>query len=263
MSRKTRPDLSRLFNRVPSVDSPLDLDQKILAESRRLAPERQGRYLRSWMPVTATVCMIGLAVFVAKPVLFNLKQTQRVQTSPVLQKQEGAPAMDSYKDDQVQEDVDSTGNRTVDTVMENEVSTPETTSKSVPAIEMLESHSNLVDEAAENLPADEIRQEFQVKKSSSENKEVYSAPDYSSEAARSASVTMEQDDVSVGASMSEPMVADSLPLVALVSEEELENALEEIRILIEAGKLKAAGSQLEELRKRCPGCDVPDSLEDF
>ena len=27
--------------------------------------------------------------------------------------------------------------------------------------------------------------------------------------------------------------------------------------------MDTAGSQLQELRKRCPGCEIPDSLEDF
>lgn len=261
MSKKTRPDLSRLLSRVPNVDSPRDLDQKILAESRRLTPERQGRYLRGWMPVTATVCMIGLAVFVAKPVLFNLKQTQRVQTAPLLQKQE-VPVQDTSKNDQSQ-DVDRGSNEAMDNVMEDEAGTPELNSKIVPVTEMAVSQSILTDEASENLPAAEMRQEFKVKKSSSGEKEHYPTPGSSSEAPESTSITKEQGDSSMGAAISEPMMVNSVPGIPIVSEEDLAIALQEIKSLIEAGDLKAADSRLEALRLRCPNCEVPDSLDDF
>lgn len=262
MSKKARSELSRLLSRVPNVDSPPALDQKILAQSRRLAPERQGRNLRGWIPVTATICMVGLAVFVAKPVLFDLKQTQRVQTSPVLQKQEGVSVSDSSKSVQPQ-DTDSSGVTVLDDVMYNEIVTPETTSRILPTTEMAVSPDALMDGESENMPAVEMRQELKAKKSSSEEKEDHPASGFSSTTAESDSVIMEQDNVSVGASIPEPRMTEPVSVEQNVSKDDFAIALEEIKSLIEAGDLETAASQLEALRLRCPGCEVPDSLEDF
>jgi len=263
MTRKNNPDLSQAYSRIPRVDSPRDLDRKVLAESRRLAPERQGPYLSGWMPITATVCMIGLAVFVAKPVIFNLKQPQRMNTSPVLQKQKEIPTIEAYKDDQALMDLDGSSNMATEQVMENEVLSPETTSKVMPAMDMAVSDKNQVVKSSESVTAGEIRLESQLKEVSAEKKELPSESEPGNEFTAPASAALEQDQVSIGSSMTESMMAEPVADDQSLSEMELSEALEEIRKLMEDGKPDSASARLEELRKQCPGCEIPISLNEL
>jgi len=263
MTRKNNPDHSQAYSRIPRVDSPGDLDRRILAESRRLAPERQGFYLPGWMPITATVCMIGLAVFVAKPVIFNLKAPQRVNTSPVLQKQKEIPTIEAYKDDQALMDLDGSSDTAVEQVMENEFLSPETTSKVMPASDMAVADKNQVVESTESMSAAEIRLESQTKKISAEKKELPTEPVPGNEFTTPASAALEQDEVSMGLSATESMMAEPIANDQLLSEMELGEVLEDIRKLVEEGKPDAASARLEELRKQCPGCEIPNSLDEL
>ena len=80
MSNSNSEDLLELYGRVPSVKSPHDLDQKILSEAKRLAPERSANFSGGWIPATATVCIIGLVGLLARPVFLNQEQPLSVES---------------------------------------------------------------------------------------------------------------------------------------------------------------------------------------
>ena len=68
MSENTEDRLSRLYQEAPRLDSPDELDQKILAEASKRAPVRQKRNMISgWIPALTTACVAGLVVVITGP----------------------------------------------------------------------------------------------------------------------------------------------------------------------------------------------------
>jgi hypothetical protein len=57
---------------MPEVESPRELDDQILAEARKLAPEKRRFFPASWMPAMAATCAVAVAIVVARPVLQDL-----------------------------------------------------------------------------------------------------------------------------------------------------------------------------------------------
>lgn len=76
---KLTKNLSEMLEKLPKVNSPNELDQIILSESKRLAPEKSIFQRWSWVPALSTACVVGVAVLVANPLF---ESSRSPQTSP-------------------------------------------------------------------------------------------------------------------------------------------------------------------------------------
>ena len=66
------PENQKFTGNMPEVESPRELDARILAEARKLAPEKERFFPASWMPAMAAACAVAVAIVVARPILQDL-----------------------------------------------------------------------------------------------------------------------------------------------------------------------------------------------
>ncbi|MBT5032851.1 MAG: hypothetical protein HOM55_11220 [Proteobacteria bacterium] len=259
MNDSNSEDLLELYGRVPSVKSPHDLDQKILSEAKRLAPERSGNFSRGWIPATAAVCVIGLAGLLSRPVFLNQEPPLSVESAALI----GERVSDSEAIAQYSRQL-----RVSEVAISNNAA-EKTTLTSI-AIER---------EPGAISSATVERQRFEQDPSSSASLR----PSASLIAPRSQRLLNEtaldqDDDVEiiayeepsvafapnpVAATVSEPLSgAAQAPLAdENLSESEVIQALEEIEKLLREENFEAARFQLNVLKLRCFDCDIPASVE--
>jgi hypothetical protein len=206
MSYRRDSNLKNFPGSLPRVESPEELDRKILAEARRLAPEPKRRILLSgWTPVAATAFTVAVAFVIVRPVLI---------------------------DDEPE-------------TMTDQVTTLE---RKLNSAKVTKSEANLVAPASisEN---DEMSLQPEETKSHSKSVQASNKPEITA-----SSMVIQSDTTSM--SLQEQPAKEKSAL----SGRELSDLFEQIESLVSAGKIEEAKTRLQDLRKACPECKIPESM---
>ncbi len=285
MSEYQNPDLEKMIRRIPNVDSPKHLDDKILSEARRLAPDRK-TFLENlisigWMRLSATVCMVGLAVVVARPVIIHLQSTPQDLSIQTMGQSDTAKKLGTAKISSADAPLESRvqNQQQIDEIVvfksDSDDAIIQSESDGLNQQKKAKQETTLQDAATQ-----ESTQEFNLSQpiaiapesielealtESSENSEEKQVATESESLLKPESdsiVTEEQTVVnSLAGSTVKEIESRSEVAMPRMSDFELQKWLEDIKKLVDENKLDIAKSKLAELKLRCPECDVPESIE--
>ena len=257
------------YRKIPKVNSPRALDEKILSEARRLAPEKRPAVWGRWMPMLGTVCMVGVAIVIARPVLTTLDapdikvesievgQSQQLQVSKEERTSSGSSAL---LDKLIEENP----------VEEFNVASPAS------SIERLESEAVSADKPArsaianvaeEIVESDSVEQMSTVEVGESagivyESKQETPMPlSVATPVQKKSNEALNETEPVYEVSSSE---VEGLNLMGSnLSDEAFQLAVVRIKSLIQAGDLNEAALMLDQLKQDCPKCKLPASIQDF
>jgi len=227
MSKQDQKALSNLYRSAPRLDSPDALDQRILQAAENHAPTRQNMIRHHWMPIAASACVAGIAIFVAMPLMeFDDHSTQRFEVNQDLQ---------------------------VETVMERE-SMSDTTPESLPAAPTARlttrAKKKELNEAEMSVTksSDQVSADFALGRS------------VETKAAKAASEPITEARSSL---QSQRAASTAAVRQGLLPMEEIDRQLAEIRDLVDRQMPGQAQKLLDQLILRCPDCALPAKVAEL
>lgn len=271
MSRKSPTEFSELFQRSPTPESPPELDQRILQYARRNAPEPSRRRQPLWVTASATlsVACVGLLVVLRSGDV----------TPPETAARQAAPATPTGH----WQNVRSVANGTEEQ-QSNEVLA--TTSRSQPESQTSEQHLSNSGRPAADAESDLSYSQTPAKKQAQAlsrpiPQQAPPMPDTSTEEEKAGTTVLDEAlGMAAPQSLEQATMEEALrhsdrkPQAATkrakfkvddddqISDEDMQEALQEIKKLYAAGKKSAAANAYHELRERCEECELPASLEE-
>ena len=247
---------SKHYQALPRIDSPRHLDDQILSEAARLAPTpvKSPRWLSStgWMSLAATASVIGLTVFVIRPGLDIVSsdrhhlepQTPRVEETVSLAEENSGAAYETIQSLAVAPKVqhDAQISQPAATLVESPK--PSVVAPSVVA-GAVQAEQTLAEERA-NEP-----ESLNVELSSSLSQPLARAKTTLKTAAPLLANTINTDGQTTDQANE------------TISKQELADQLAQIQRLVDDGREAEAIRALQDLIKRCPGCDIPPAITRF
>ena len=224
--------MSSRKTRLPQMQSPAHLDEKILAESRRLAPERKSFFPMGWVPAMAAACGVAVIVVATRPLFQNVDP-------PADQPVQATVATEARKLQAVQESAVSSGSafQAGESTVQNRAATIQSDQASPVA-------------AGESAPsAAAMKMEATVQS------------DPVPEMEASPGLSMDQEVSS--ASVAEEAMMSEVPETVSRAQDAMTDPLSRVYELIEQDQLDEARKLLEELNRECPECGYPDSIEEL
>ena len=236
--------LESAFRKIQKVDSPKSLDQKILSESRRLAPEKQRKTWGGYTPMLATVCMVGVAIVIARPIMTTLE-------TPAIKVESVANSQKAFKEKGVSIDrsvlldkqVEESENLESKTVTENRA--------------MSSAPASLVEKIIQPGLEGDVSVERQDDEVSVQALEAVSAP------SAALSVRKKQDVKGLSFSSNDSAPEKFNWEESNLTEQAFNKMIDEIRGLIQQGEIDEANLKFEELKKNCPNCELPENVRDL
>lgn len=273
MSRKSPTEFSELFQRSPTPESPPELDQRILQYARRNAPEPSRRRQPLWVTATATlsVACVGLLVVLRSGDV----------APPETAARQAAPATPAGH----WQNVRSVANGTEEQ-QSNEVLA--TTSRSEPERQTNEQPLSNSGRPAADAEPDLSYSQAPAKKQAQAQalsrpipQQASPMPDASTEEEKAGTTVLDEAlGMAAPQSLEQATMEEALrnsdrkPQAATkrakfkvddddqISNEDMQESLQEIKKLYAAGKKSAAANAYHELRERCEECELPASLEE-
>ncbi|MGI9284504.1 MAG: hypothetical protein ACR2P1_03895 [Pseudomonadales bacterium] len=263
MSRKSPTEFSDLFNRSPTPDSPPELDKRILEYARRNAPQPARREpLFLTVAATLSVACIGLLVVLrsGEVPLPELAAQRAPPTMPIANSRSAPPVSDSAAERRSKE---------VSALI------PRTEPESEASMAQLSNAEPTETGTSANLAITQSRvKAFGTLQNQALSVPDASAPTQSGKLALDDSLGMTAPQGVAQAAMEEAFITgDKKSLVTatrvkfkvdnngLVGNEDMQEALQEIKQLYADGKKSEAEKAYQELRARCKECDLPKSLK--
>ena len=243
-------DYSDLSKKMTEVKSPRTLDEAILSESKRLAPTPQRSGWVNWTTMAATFCMVGVAIVVAKPLLFNLEKQSDLESPQVRQV--------------IQSAEDAAENTTVEKqniIIEQPSILAEESEKDEMYLERKSISVESLDSAVPTMNASKTSgasNTITVEKKASKpvlQKQLENELQQSFAAQKPAS---EPQSAAVMAAPSDQ--AQSLGDEAITS---VEMTIQRIKQLLIADQKYEARILLSRLKVFCPDCEIPETIEDI
>ena len=252
---------SKHYQGLPRVDSPSHLDEQILAEAVRLAPTpaKSSKWLGAtgWVSLAATASVIGLTVFVIRPGVDLISSGGHSLEPNMVQMEETvslAGQNSGVSDEQVQD-------LTLAPRLQAEFQEmPEAPVLNEPGESTTMSSASAFTEPVQSLP---------MARSSAPTKPETNVASEKALLAESAPLnTEQQSDLAkplARAKSTASMVADIAvakeETTDVVSKQALSDQLAHIQTLVDEGRETDAIQALQNLIKRCPGCDIPPSIQ--
>ena len=251
MKKLTDKELSRLYQKAPSLESPENLDSRILQRARQQVSEKRASYKPRWLPAFATACIVGIAVVVVIPEftatkkvseVSNIAQTERFQAQD--DAQDAAMPAAQLSDLEVSES--------------RQANVEDLSQLSEQPSEGVVSATGL--SASPPSPTASIRSETQSK----EEVSAAQAPtqDFQSESlvrAKKKAVIVEERLLEAESAIELDTLA--LGSVASLSQSQIDQKMEQIINLIKDKEYEQAQIELDRLILDCPDCGLPASID--
>ncbi len=292
MSEQRDQELSALYARTPRQDSPSGLDKNIIEMARQHAPQKQSISTPRWISIAATACLVGLTVIVIKPLTRYTEtgiQPVSVSTNEELSEKQTVDDDIGYA---VNADTDADAN----TAMEFR---PQSKPDLVPKKREMQNQAKSAEYKVKQIIMDQPEAGLEQMGQSRADNQAISAklsaqPSMEVESAAAQPMLMEESSqatVSAPATRSEPIIqsivkpsikpsdssqteteavsrmssqqATKEDSYGGLSEVQFSELIDQVKKLIQQGKLDQARIEIQGIKSICPECKIPQAIIDL
>ncbi len=248
MSNQNNRELSRQYRQLPRVDSPNNLDQKILHEARIRTPEKQRNPSHRWVPALAAACVAGVVFYVAAPSFqpgsYLAPEPDATVSQEIAEEQSNTSALMDEPDDVIQASPAPSVSSAISKADRSQSTS--LMAEPTPVKKLAESKEKQTKQRARRQQLDDSKQRLGG-----------IANIATSGAEADASFRLEAEK------KSERLRSDSELREVGLSTEEVERRLAEITAMADKALLEQAQRLLDDLIAKCPDCVIPETVAEL